>query len=385
MQLTREQLMIGARRAYYLGSARLSRTRLAGGYALPALQAIIEPTYRCNLRCSMCPFLPTLESPDAGRPQREELSAEEIIGVVRSLPRFSVVTLTGGEPTIRGDFLPLFAEISRRNKSSFVTNGTLMDMDLARELLKLRPTTMLNRGFFLLFFSVHGPEAVHDEITQVPGAFRRATDGVRLLQQEKRRLGSKYPLISFNCVITRENHEHLDQVFALAEELEVDFCNFSLRTYNALPDQYGHHRMDFDEAMATGYRPSAGRDEAPLDRAVMAEQLTAVQARAASSPVQLHFLPRGLEPEEILDYYCGDTDELREPEQSLGQFGCYSPWWRFLLTAHGDVTSCPNVTMGNIRDNSLAEIWNNPKQRRFRKVLSEGMPPFCSRCDMSEK
>lgn len=377
--LNREEVLINIRRAYYLSSFHAFSHPLFDDYALPPLQAMIEPTYRCNIRCQMCPFLPLLSDSSAFDNRGEEISVSEIMDVVRLIPHVSLVTLTGGEPLLRGDFIDIVSSIAQRNKISIVTNGVLLERDLARALVALRSRAFLDRGFFLLFFSIHGPAAIHDQICQIKGTWQRAINGIRRVQQEKQRRRSPYPLISFNSVITRWNYHALGEVFQVAEQLGVDFCNFSLRTYSLFPNRFGKDRVDFEQAASKDFSPTTVEDRDAFDARVLAEQLDSLVARARESRVKLSFLPRGTTPADVLGYY------TVEEKRGMEDFSCFSPWWRFLLTAYGDVTSCPNFFVGNIRDGNIREIWNNQHQRRFRRMLRQGLPSFCSKCDMSEK
>lgn len=377
--LNREQAMITMRRAYYLGSYHMFSHPAFDDYALPPLQAMIELTYRCNIRCQMCPFLPIIEDGSVVESQAQEITEQEIMSVVRMLPRYSLVTLTGGEPLVRQDFASILTAVARRNKVSIVTNGHLLNEHMARELVGARSRAFMDRGFFLLFCSIHGPPEIHDEICQQEGAFHRATDGIRNIVREKRRHKSAYPLISFNSVITRWNYHALVDIFRVAEELGVDFCNFSLRTYSVFPNRTADHRVDFEQARQKTFKPSRVDDGHAFDAAIMSQQLEELEDRAARSRVKLSYLPRGSTAQDILNYY------TVEEKKGMVDFSCYSPWWRFLLTAYGDVSSCPNFSVGNIREDDIRTIWNNKHNRRFRRMLRQGQPGFCSKCDMSEK
>jgi radical SAM protein with 4Fe4S-binding SPASM domain len=52
---------------------------------------------------------------------------------------------------------------------------------------------------------------------------------------------------------------------------------------------------------------------------------------------------------------------------------------------NGDVVTCrdyPDVVVGNIKEKSILELWNNDKMRGFRNLLKEegGLLPVCTRC-----
>ena len=54
------------------------------------------------------------------------------------------------------------------------------------------------------------------------------------------------------------------------------------------------------------------------------------------------------------------------------------------IDSNGDVSLCRDYhdyIIGNIRRDSVAEMWNNEKAVRFRKSIStEGLMPVCRRC-----
>ncbi|HHT9106667.1 MAG TPA: SPASM domain-containing protein [Candidatus Wujingus californicus] len=38
--------------------------------------------------------------------------------------------------------------------------------------------------------------------------------------------------------------------------------------------------------------------------------------------------------------------------------------------------------MGNIREETFSEIWNNERTRHIRSLLSKNLPPICQKCCM---
>ena len=61
---------------------------------------------------------------------------------------------------------------------------------------------------------------------------------------------------------------------------------------------------------------------------------------------------------------------------------CYFIWKSLFITPSGDVTLCQFLVykLGNIKDNSLEEIWNSKRYRKLRLRLKKGLLPGCSRC-----
>jgi radical SAM protein with 4Fe4S-binding SPASM domain len=110
-----------------------------------------------------------------------------------------------------------------------------------------------------------------------------------------------------------------------------------------------------------------------IDKEVYKEQMRAIRAR--SWPMQISsYLDR---PEDI-DVYV-DT-----PEVPPGNSFCYQQWTRMDITPEGNVTPCilyPDLTFGNIYDQSVGEIWNSPAFARFRDLRRRECLPVCAKCN----
>ncbi|MCX8131611.1 MAG: radical SAM protein [Clostridia bacterium] len=96
----------------------------------------LETTSQCNLRCKHC----YLSAADI---QKNELTTDEIIDIVHQLSPPSIVALSGGEPLMRPDVIPLLHKFSEEGyRCSLLTNATLVDIGTAREIKKARRTTV---------------------------------------------------------------------------------------------------------------------------------------------------------------------------------------------------------------------------------------------------
>jgi uncharacterized radical SAM superfamily Fe-S cluster-containing enzyme len=75
---------------------------------------LVPVTFKCNMNCAYC---------FSWAPERKDLSADEILARVGDFPGH-LITLTGGEPTVREDLPRLITSIRRLGKSvSLATNG----------------------------------------------------------------------------------------------------------------------------------------------------------------------------------------------------------------------------------------------------------------------
>jgi len=67
-------------------------------------------------------------------------------------------------------------------------------------------------------------------------------------------------------------------------------------------------------------------------------------------------------------------------------FRCYQPWPRLTVAANGDINPCCSfrgrqIVLGNIREQSIADVWSSPTMATLRQSLVEKHPPqVCLTC-----
>ncbi len=184
-------------------------------YRPPGLTLQWHVTERCNLRCSHC-------YQDAGAGVELDFDGlmdvlgqyESLLGEWRASARPGEptlrghITVTGGEPFIRHDFLDLLDAFAAREASfsfAILTNGTLIDDAMARRLRALGPT--------FVQVSIDGLRTTHDEI-RGPGSYENAVSAIRHLVRHRIRT-----LISFTA--QRGNFREFGEVAKLARKLKV--------------------------------------------------------------------------------------------------------------------------------------------------------------------
>ncbi|MEO5352409.1 MAG: heme d1 biosynthesis radical SAM protein NirJ [Magnetococcus sp. XQGC-1] len=159
---------------------------------------------RCNLSCRHC------YAASADRDFQGELTTGEIERILEELHAFGVpaLILSGGEPLLHPDL----DAIARRAKElgfylGLSSNGTLMD---AERVARIRAV-----GFDYVGVSLDGMEAHHDRNRMQPGAFQQSLAGIRQCHRQGVKVGIRF-------TPTQENSADLPALFALMEVEGID-------------------------------------------------------------------------------------------------------------------------------------------------------------------
>ncbi len=81
------------------------------------------------------------------------------------------------------------------------------------------------------------------------------------------------------------------------------------------------------------------------------------------------FLNAGVDEVLEKEEYTWATEDAPEPTEPPTSSCCTFPWYAMVICADGTVTPCPQdfgakMVMGNVKEASLATIWNGPARRR---------------------
>jgi pyrroloquinoline quinone biosynthesis protein E len=292
---------------------------------------VAELTYRCPLRCVYC------SNPVELGAVARELDTATWKRVFREAEALGALqlNLTGGEPLLRDDLEELVAEARRCDLYiSLITSG------LPLERARLERLAAAGLDAVQLSFQDTTPEG------GVRIAGRDALAEKRVVAGWVREL--KLPL-TVNVVLHRENLDHIDEIIALAEEVDAQRLELANTQY------LGWALMNRDRLL-----PSA----AALDRARVAA--AAARERLRGKMEILFVLP---------DYY---ADRPR---------ACMDGWARryIIVAPDGVMVPCQNahtlpLKFENVRDKSVADIWLGSEA--FAAFRGEAwMPEPCRSCD----
>ena len=171
------------------------------------LNLFIELTRRCNLNCIHCCVSAGARH---AAPSGRELSTEKIKSILDDAQQLGTLflTLTGGEPMTHSDFFDIAYHARSLNYAIRIfTNATLIDENAADRLSELSPMEV-----DISIYS-HDPET-NDKITGINGSFNAVLRAVELLKERKINT-------SLKCVLMKQNFEHYEELFKLAEQLSL--------------------------------------------------------------------------------------------------------------------------------------------------------------------
>jgi radical SAM protein with 4Fe4S-binding SPASM domain len=344
---------------------------LRDGQSAPPAQIDMKIIDACNLRCKMCAQWGE-NGYNFTRPSEQIKQTVPLEVYKRMVDDLAGVRpwvyIWGGEPFLYPDLVPLMSYMKeKRFAVSVVTNGTKLQKHIPK---------LVDIGLDVMMLSIDGPRETHDNIRGYKGAFDETVQAVRDIQAEKKRTGRTRPQVVLISVVTQDNEHNLEEVFELGEDLGADLMLVYYGWFQT-PESGKRHTAVMEESL--GVTPWSWRGWVwsvnEIDPDVVVRSVARIKSRNWKFPYV--FVP-DLKPEEVPLYYADHT-------KSFGHSKCVSPWVLTEIMPNGDVVTCrdyPDVVVGNIKEKSILELWNNDKMRGFRNLLKEegGLLPVCTRC-----
>ena len=198
------------------------------GRALVPLRYFFELTYRCNLQCPYC-----YVGEDRNK---QELTTEEWFKIIDQVPFYGFITLVGGEPLIRKDFINILEKACKKvlSKVNVVTNGVLLDDEIIDAFIR---TKML-----LLSVSLDGYGKTHDLNRNKDGIFDKIINNLDNLNSRKKR-----PMVDIKTIVLENNLDDLPKLFKLCDSKGFEFLSISFLRNNNLKQNSILHNSFIDE------------------------------------------------------------------------------------------------------------------------------------------
>ena len=308
--------------------------------------AVWELTLQCDLACRHC-------GSRAGRARPDELTTAEALDLVRQIAELGVfeVSLIGGEAYLREDWAVVAAEIVRLGmRANIVTGG--------RGFTRERAAKARDAGVREVSISVDGLEKTHDALRGVTGSFRAAMQAF----EAARAAGLD---VAANTQIARPA---LTEIEALTEHLA------------------GEGIYGWQASMTVPMGRAADEPDLLLQPFQVLEvlpMLARIHARLVARRIRLW-------PGNDIGYFGPYEETLRAHMPGRHMAPCSAGRGTLGIEADGSIKGCPSLPTdpyvgGNVRDASLANIWERAAPLRFtRDRTVDDLWGYCKDCYYAE-
>jgi radical SAM protein with 4Fe4S-binding SPASM domain len=284
-----------------------------------------EPTTSCNLRCPECPSGLREFTRPTGMLEKDFFT-QTIDDIYKDL--LYLIFYFQGEPYLNPKFLEMVSYAHKKGiYTATSTNAHYLTDDNARKTVE--------SGLDRLIISIDGTTQDVYTSYRVGGNLDKVIEGARNIVKWKKELKSNTPFIFFQFLVVKPNEHQIEAIKQLGKEVGVD-------------------QVRFKTAQVYDY---------------------------ANDPNQL--IP-------TIDKYSRyrknkKTGEM-EVKSGMGNY-CWKLWHANVITWDGLVVPCcfdkdAMHQLGNLKNQSFKEIWNNDNYKQFRSELikSRGNIDICANC-----
>jgi heme b synthase len=295
-----------------------------------------ETTAGCNLECVHCRRIDVSKEL-----MQNDMTTAEAFAFIDNLAAFAkpILVLSGGEPLFRPDIFDIAQHARDRGLMvALATNGTLITEPVARKIV--------DAGIRRVAISIDGAdETTHDSFRKQPGSLAAALRGFKHLKQ----LGMS---MQINCTVTKHNVHQIETLYGMAREMGADAlhlfmlvpvgCGVQIAESNALPAE------EYERVLNWMYDKSKDR---------------ALHLKATCAPHYFRIMRQRAKEEHIrieATHSHGKPQGPGHHDMSAMTKGCLAGSAICFVSHTGQVFPCGYlpVPAGNIREHSMAEIWN---------------------------
>ncbi|BED92914.1 MAG: radical SAM protein [Candidatus Paraimprobicoccus trichonymphae] len=304
-----------------------------------------EVTMGCNMNCGHCGSSCKEVLPD-------ELTTEQALKFIDMCAEIGLiwVTLSGGEPLIRKD-LPILIEHLTEKKIAvnMITNGWLLNTSLVKKLKNLGVSTVA--------ISVDGLKETHDSIRK-KGAFLKAVNSLKLLKNN----GISAGVVT---TISKKNIKELESIKKLLVSLKVDLWQIQI----GLPMGNFSNQKDW-----------------LIEPEQVLEIVDFCYKTFKEGNIEIY-------PADCIGYYDKKLMSINCVNSKIEETwcGCNAGIRTFGILHNGDILGCTSIRdkkyiEGNIKYNSIKEIWENPNSFNWRRNFkAENLAGNCGICNYNKK
>ncbi len=342
------------------------------GQAFNPLSVVLLVSYKCNLRCKMCFYYNDSEKDNTcnliKNRANEELTLGQIYKLIddASYMKVKILTIHGGEPLLYPDIFKISNYAYEKGLLvNFITNGALLSEKIAKKIVNAK----INQ----ITFSLDGPEAIHDNVRNVKGTFKRLMLGVKNLKNLEEK-GYKIPNLCISTYISAINQNKIKDIIDVIKNIGIKDWGVGLITHNGEKLAIATSKiLKINKNKNQGNLENLKDEVKNIDINILKKQREIVSTKNKKYQLEIIFPSK----KAIENYYNPGFNEMDY---------CLLPWSRIVISPYGEVFPCINLSMigcvlGNIKEKSLKDIWNSQRYINFRKKLKKNkLFPLCSKC-----
>lgn len=283
-----------------------------------------EPTTSCNLRCPECPSGLRAFTRPTGMLKKDFFS-QTIDDIHKEL--LYLIFYFQGEPYLNTSFLEMVKYASDKGiYTATSTNAHYLTDEAARKTVE--------SGLDRLIISIDGTTQDTYKQYRVGGNLEKVIEGAKNIVKWKKELNSKTPFVFFQFLVVKHNEHQVEEIKRLAKEIGVD-------------------EVRFKSAQVYDY---------------------------ANDPNQL------IPTIDKYSRYKKNSDGSYTPKNKLAN-RCWKLWHANVITWDGLVVPCcfdkdATHQLGNLKNESFKNIWQNDNYKQFRGELMQGRKniDICANC-----
>ena len=242
------------------------------------------------------------------------------------------VDLTGvGEPLLNPSLVSMVEYAKRGDfKVGFTSNLTTLNESMAEKLI--------NANLDYLYVSFDGATKETFEKLRVGANFEKVISNIEMFLEKRNQKNQSRPIVKLTATISYDNSEEIPGLIKIAEDLKVNSINFNRQI---IPGKE-HWKQEF--------------------------RVISVWEQRANVKIGRMAIP------------------LRRPQPCVALKGCYITYDGKVLPCNSLIQILPRreyyrVQVGDLKQNSLREVWFSKNYRLLRTHLALGRRPFfCNYC-----
>lgn len=297
--------------------------------------AVWEITLACCFSCKYC-------GSAGGKKRENELSTAECLDLAHQLAELGCkrVSLIGGEVFMRKDWKTIVNELTACGiRTCIITNGFLFNNEILNDLKEVQVESVA--------VSLDSIETVHDTYRQ-KGSYARAINAINRLAEA----GLTVTVIS---TLNKESAAHLREFYEILRPMPISAWQLQACSPMGNAAKSGiDFRFDFGQVISF---VEDTMEEAPFAMGIA----------------------------DNIGYYTDSEGTLRGHEGSF-YTGCAAGLSNLGIDSIGNIRGCESMyderfIEGNIRERSLADIWNDPDAFAYnRKFSADNLTGACASC-----